>query len=86
MKTNTELKSIIKQALKTTDKNEKYRIILNIHNDIGKWDNANRYILLPEYLTLSSVLVRKPSRHFPKSVYNHIFTNKYLKQLMLKLV
>ena len=56
-------------------------IIRNVSNHIGYFDKADRYWLRDEYHTESSRLIRTTSRAFAFSLYKHIFTTKYLKQV-----
>jgi len=52
---------------------------------IGAWDKGGRYTLHGDYVTESARYIRSPSRAWPYSIYKHVHTQKYAKQLALKL-
>ncbi len=62
------------EAIKTNSK--------DLYKLIGEWDSAGRYTLDPKFETASSKVIRTPSRAWPKSVYKHVNTAKYRKQLL----
>ena len=49
---------------------------------IGYWDKAKRFYLFDEYQTKSSLGIRTPSRAWNLSVYKHVCSKKYVKQLV----
>lgn len=83
MKSIKEMKQIILTAL--NDKDQKEVMVKQLIKDIGYFDKANRFNLFEVFQTESSSQIRTPSRNFPFSVYKHIFTTKYLKQLLIVL-
>ncbi len=78
-----ELLNVISKAL--NDKEHIDELVFSIHKELGKWDSAGRYYLKDEFKTNSSLSIREPSRHWPRSIYSHIFTTKYLNELVVLL-
>lgn len=64
------------------NKELKYDLNKQLSKLIGYWDKADRYWIYDEYKTESSRNVRYPSREWNLSFYKHIFTKKYVKQLV----
>lgn len=48
---------------------------------IGYWDKAGRYYINVEYMAPSARAIRAPSRHWPRSLWAHVHTTKYAKEL-----
>lgn len=80
MKTR-EILEKAQEALNTKDKDIKSNLVKAISKEIGFFDKQSRYYLYEEFKTESSLNVRIPSGKWPFSIYKHIFTDKYLRQL-----
>lgn len=80
-----EVVDLINLYLNEKDVFKKVPIFAKLSRYIGYWDKAGRYYLHPEFRTESSELIREPSRAWPKSIYTHTKSSKYIKQLMKKI-
>ena len=77
----TTLREKVIAAIGTKDRDEYEKLAKQITKEVGTWDGQGRYTICHEFVTHTSSSIRKPSRAWPKSEYEHAQTRKYITAL-----